>query len=98
MMEFLVRCAFAVPGWLTFGIGLSLMWGWFVVPLGVQPIGWVHAMGLGAVFAFFSMKERDADRPDRPLDKTVVLLLAILLARWIAVGVAWLFATIMQAA
>lgn len=51
-MEFLVRCAFAVPGWLTFGIGLSLMWGWFVVPLGVQPIGWVHAMGLGAVFAF----------------------------------------------
>ncbi len=38
-MEFLVRCAFAVPGWLTFGVGLSLMWGWFLTPLGAPLSG-----------------------------------------------------------
>jgi hypothetical protein len=97
-MEFLVRCAFAVPGWLTFGVGLSLMWGWFLTPLGAPPIGWAHAMGLGAIFAFIALSERDAERPGRPLDKTVGILAAVLFVRWVIVAAALAFATMMPAA
>lgn len=95
-MDFLIRCAFAVPGWLTFGIGLSLMWAWFMTPLGIPSIGWVHAMGIGAMVAFVSLKERDAERVDRPLEKTVGVLLAVLFVRWAIVGVAFGFAVVMR--
>ena len=33
------------------GFVLSLMWGWFVVPLGVETISWVHAIGLMVVIS-----------------------------------------------
>lgn len=29
-----------------YGFGLSVLWRWFAVPLGVPEIGWAHAAGL----------------------------------------------------
>lgn len=35
------------------GFVLSQLWAWFVVPLGAQPIGVAHAMGLGVLVGLF---------------------------------------------
>ncbi len=55
-------------------------------------------MGLGAIFAFIALSERDAERPGRPLDKTVGILAAVLFVRWVIVAAALAFATMMPAA
>lgn len=35
------------------GYVLSKYWEWFVVPLGVDPIGWFHAYGLATLVVYF---------------------------------------------
>lgn len=35
-------------GWVT-----SILWAWFIVPLGVMPINYWHAVGIGCVVAAF---------------------------------------------
>ncbi len=35
-------------------INVSLMWQWFVVPLGVQKIGYAHAVGLGLLVSYMT--------------------------------------------
>lgn len=35
---------------------LSLLWGWFIVPLGVVPIGYAHAFGLSLIVTFFQVR------------------------------------------
>ena len=37
------------------GMGMMFMWGWFVVPLGVAPIGLAHSVGLAGMVRFLCM-------------------------------------------
>jgi hypothetical protein len=38
-----------VPSSILRGYVLATMWRWFVVPLGMSPLGWAHAYGLAAL-------------------------------------------------
>lgn len=44
----LLPVAIAVRGW-----SIMLLWAWFIVPLGVVPVGWAHALGLSVFAALF---------------------------------------------
>lgn len=37
---------------------LSTLWGWFIVPLGVNAIGAAHAFGLSTIVMFFKLRGR----------------------------------------
>lgn len=69
---------------------ISILWGWFVVPLGVPSVGAVHAYGLALVVAMFTAKcpTKKDDREDLDVGVlifTPVLLYTILLVfGWIA--------------
>ena len=39
-----IVAVFAIDIWLA--VVMSTLWGWFIVPLGVVPIGFLHAYGL----------------------------------------------------
>lgn len=41
------------------GYVLSLVWAWFVMPLGVPAIGIAHAIGLSMTIAVFAKQERE---------------------------------------
>lgn len=45
----------------------SLLWGWFVVPLGAPPIGALHAYGLSLMISLLREHEiaEEEDDPDR---------------------------------
>lgn len=40
------------------GFTISVLWGWFVVPLGVTPIGMANAFGLSVMIMFFKIRGR----------------------------------------
>lgn len=44
---------------------LSIMWSWFVVPLGVKPVGVAHAVGLTLVALSVQRSPRDDDDADK---------------------------------
>ena len=40
------------------GFTISVLWEWFVVPLGVTPIGMANAFGLSVMIMFFKIRGR----------------------------------------
>ena len=40
------------------GFTISVLWGWFVVPLGVTAIGMANAFGLSVMIMFFKIRGR----------------------------------------
>ena len=68
----LVALSLAVACALWGGFAASVLWGWFVVPLGVPEVSMLHAVGLTLALralAGFSGKPQ----PDKPEDKMVAL-------------------------
>jgi hypothetical protein len=43
---------------------LTSLWGWFVVPLGVSPIGYAHAFGLNILVTYFQVRSQKIFKPD----------------------------------
>ena len=69
---FIVALALAVACALWGGFAASVLWGWFVVPLGVPEVSMLHAVGLTLALralAGFSGKPQ----PDKHEDKMVAL-------------------------
>jgi hypothetical protein len=67
-----VALSLAVACALWGGFAASVLWGWFVVPLGVPEVSMLHAVGLMLALralAGFSGKPQ----PDKPEDKMVAL-------------------------
>lgn len=54
-----IAAIFALVTWL--GFVASIMWGWFVVPLGAPAIGTAHAIGLMCIWALLSTKKSKSD-------------------------------------
>jgi hypothetical protein len=58
------------------------LWGWFVVPLGVRPLGLIHAWGLQSTITYFSMTSliysavSDGEKKRELLERVIVLLFA----------------------
>lgn len=49
-----LSCFFS--GWI-----LKTMWTWFIVPLGVMPIGLAHAIGLDSLFTIYRYQSKKRD-------------------------------------
>ncbi len=45
------------------GYVVMRLWTWFIVPLGVMPIGWVHALGLGLIVGFMTTTYNGTTKP-----------------------------------
>lgn len=73
----------AVPTALFNGWMLTFMWGWFIVPLGVQMIGVAHAWGLLLTAGFFTMScktSKDSDDDETALANSFIRLISSMVA------------------
>lgn len=69
------------------GVALSVLWGWFVAPLGVAAVGVTHATGL---FLVVNVVAPGTSRPAETLAEKVGRLGAALLHPAILVGLGYL--------
>ncbi len=67
----------AYQGW-----ALSVLWAWFVQPLGAPHLGVIHAMGLMLIFALLTTGIKKAESPEK---NKVAHSIGVLLAPVIAV-------------
>lgn len=76
-----------IVGALSNGFALSYLWLWFVVPLGVKPLGIAHAIGLGAIVRFLT-HQYSSDSPGWSgffvalLSPFIVLLFCYIIKAW----------------
>jgi hypothetical protein len=65
------------------GVVLSTMWSWFIVPLGVKPIGVAWAVGISVIVAHLTLKVPDQEKqPDLVsvnVAYTILMLLLLLM-------------------
>lgn len=68
----LLYIALSLLSILLTGFTISVLWGWFVVPLGVTPIGMANAFGLSVMIMFFKIRGRKDFVKDVLIEKTEV--------------------------
>lgn len=75
-------------GTLWSGFCLSCLWRWFLVPLGVPPVGVAHAIGLAALASLLVRGGSSSFDADDALERTVALFLVsvVLPAFFLCVG------------
>ncbi len=86
----LVPISFAVTGWV-----LSVLWGWFVVPLGLKQIGLAHAIGLSTVVGLMTgvlEQQNSAELEKRPFWSRLLVSTFI---RLLVLGMGWVIHKIM---
>ena len=59
----LIVMTVALNGW-----ALALMWGWFVVPLGLPSIDWLWAGGLATIISFLTQDPNAAQKEQKDSD------------------------------
>ena len=69
------------------GFIVKLMWGWFVVPLGLPVLSIVHAIGLGLLFKYLTWQHRSKDDKD---DSVAIKLTTALLYPFLILGLGYL--------
>lgn len=74
------------------GWALSVLWGWFVVPVfNVPNLSIAQAVGLSCIVSFFkSYKTGEPDKDKSWVDVAVGLIVSALLAPLLAVGFGWI--------
>ena len=66
----------------SFGFVLSYLWLWFVVPLGVSPIGVLHSYGLSLVVLMMTLRPSIYKNDEKEVDKGKIV--GIFLSPWIS--------------
>lgn len=71
---------------------LSVLWGWFIVPLGVSAIGIAHALGINVLVAFLKMKKKDTkkEKVDNYFGSVCESVTLAILAASFAFGFGWI--------
>ena len=70
------------------GLVIKMLWGWFVVPFGIQPIGIAHALGLGVLCNYLTDRGHNEMRA-RPDALQVAYIIGIGKASTV-LGLAWI--------
>lgn len=91
---FMVGLALIVACALWGGFAVSVLWGWFVVPLGVPEVSTLHAMGLTLAMralAGFSGKPQPAKHEDKMVSLRALgrVLAVATIAPALALAVGW---------
>lgn len=63
------------------GIALSVLWGWFLVPLGLSEIGLAHAIGISMVVGLITYQEIDSGGDNRSKDEAIGYALGAAIGR-----------------
>jgi len=92
-VKVLTAIALAIATMPLFGVVLRSLWAWFVVPLGVPPIGIAHAVGLSVVVAVFKSIRVDDDDETGPVVKAIIVAV-VLMVLW---GMGWAVHLVMVA-
>lgn len=73
-------------GWVT-----SILWGWFIVPLGAPTIGIANAIGLALFVGLFVNRQVIAPTEgETDTNKSVVKVVLAVLFPFIALGIGWI--------
>jgi len=72
------------------GLVLSVMWGWFLVPLGLPPIGLAMAIGIGAIVSLVTSTHVHKSRKGEEIDELVESLINAVLKLVILLVVGWI--------
>lgn len=75
------------------GWALTMMWGWFVTPFGIQAIGMAHALGLASCIALFhgvSGGSSKSEKSESPAKTCAKLFAAVVVVPLIIVGIGWI--------
>jgi hypothetical protein len=68
------------------GFALSVLWGWFLTPLGLPEIGLAHAIGIALVVAMLTSRQSDSEDKEKAFERLfqgfLVPLIALLFG-WI---------------
>ena len=72
----------------------STLFGWFLVPLGLPPVGMAHAYGLMLVASFLKMRPKDIDidgeNKSKTTAETVTRIALYTIFYLVAVGMGWI--------
>jgi hypothetical protein len=88
--KFLLLLAVAPFGMMWSGYALTVLWGWFVIPVfGVAPIGIVNAIGLSTVLSY-AMPTPTPQKDDRDFDEKFFAAIGIAIIKPLfALGFGW---------
>lgn len=85
-MKFIGLIATVILSVVLTGLVTSVLWGWFVVPLGVAAITVPHAIGIGMLVTFLTTNVSE-ERKTRDFGEALFIRLTMCAA---AIGVGWL--------
>lgn len=80
-------------GVLARGYALSVLWFWFIVPMGIRPITIAHAVGIGLVLSLFNLTKSGVPKrdPDESFLRHVYgIVFAELVGPFLVVAIGWL--------
>lgn len=88
--------AILVVGVLAKGVALSVLWGWFAVPLGLPDIGIAHAIGVSVIFSLLAHHASIKKEEGYDLSELIAKLLGYTIA-WpmIAIGIGYIVKSFM---
>ena len=71
----------------TLGFVFSTMWGWFIVPLGVPELSWLHAYGICLMFFLLNIKSSIHKSDNKEVDYGKVG--GLLISPWLSLLIAY---------
>jgi hypothetical protein len=74
--------ALSVAGWMLDAFVFRALWAWFLVPLGLPPIGLAHAFGVGLTGAMVAHQPRQVFGLGKEVTDSTVRPLLILALGW----------------
>lgn len=96
MTAFLTHLLVFVPANMaTNGLATMWLWRWFAVPLGAPAIGFWHAIGIAILASMLTMRAVSSDFDDHPLSTIAYRHAITLAAKWMAIGIAAVVASLM---
>lgn len=81
---------FSVAAVIVRGHVLSILWGWFLVPLGLRPIGAVLAIGVSLTISLFIRSLGEAQDPEWAKNPQWGRALDAIVSAYLALGVGWI--------
>lgn len=86
VLVFLAVLAVGAVAIINAGFAISILWEWFVVPLGVKAVGISHAVGLSATAFFLRGTQTEYDNLQKDHASNIA---SMFLAPWLAVLVGY---------
>lgn len=88
VLEILIFISLLMIVVLYYGWGLSILWNWFIVPLGFPAIGWANGYGIMLVVCMF--KEHELKKKINDNEQYKELLFGLVFKPLILIAIGWI--------